>query len=708
MKISKFIYGIRGNASIWLSGVLLLLFLATSCTEEENGNSPFTGEESTAFFDVSTRAFGNGDDTQVNTVRVIVARQDYEGTIISNTFVPDPDKSSITVKTKSGLCNVFVVTNEMPDKSELPALNGAKTIQELQQVNIPYSVSNRIATNLPMKGEVRNVFIHTVDGVASETNRSTVVVDGVSSSALEVNVKRLAVRVDLRLMSQSFAKLESVKITNIPDAVSLFGNTYEAVDAKKQTVTVENILSPTPLTGYVWEKSKSEIYLPSSVFSPSTDSLKAIKLDVKIEGRSVKTVSLGHLMEKEYDPKDYTLHPNTHYTFTGRIIGEELEISASIADWKLAKQDYPTGGGKWVSHPSSIRVGINRTVADTARFTAEFLPGPVSYNWYRRYQEYDPVAHTIKTLTVPLSNVETDILSIKGANSSTLSIATKHIAVSGEIYCIASTFSPDETVERSESKHVTYMVVGENYVWAKGTYPSMQEFKAPSNAPLGSTCILQDDRDNKLYHVKLMADGNWWMIQDLAYGNASSKADFIRDCANEDIVGVLGQNPDLYGLGMASELEYGGYWYNSFIHQIKGVKEDVSRYGNQGVYKQFLPAICPSGWHLPGNMDNVYNKEWTLFASKMHIDLTTQADLLRYEYNNAFDFNAYTILTDIDPDLLGSISFRGGYFAQFISPAVNLYGTVGITTADYYGGIMTYFVYNAKAAVPVRCVKDFK
>lgn len=701
MKISKFIYGIRGNASIWLGGVLLLLFLATSCTEEENGNSPFSGEESTVFFDVSTRAFGNGDDTQVNTVRVIVARQDYEGTIISNTFVPDPDKSSITVKTKSGLCNVFVVTNEMPDKSELPALNGAKTIQELQQVNIPYSVSNRIDTNLPMQGEVRNVFIHTVDGVASETNRSTVVVDGVSSSALEVNVKRLAVRVDLRLMSQSFAKLESVKITNIPDAVSLFGNTYEAADAKKQTVTVEGFLSPEPLTGYVWEKSKSEIYLPSSVFSPSTDSLKAIKLDVKIEGRTVKTVSLGHLMEKEYDLKDYTLHPNTHYTFTGRIIGEELEISASIADWNLAKQDYPTGGGKWVSHPSSIRVGINRTVADTARFTAEFLPGPVSYNWYRRYQEYDPVAHTIKTLTVPLSDVETNILSIKGANSSTLSIATKHIAVSGEIYCIASTFSPDGTVERSESKHVTYMVVGENYVWDNGAYPTMQEFIAPSNAPLGSTCILQDNRDGKLYHVKLMADGNWWMIQDLAYGNVLSKWEQNNDLGEINVI-----IPDTTSHGMATLTgnDTGGHFYNTYAAVQKSTSSYEAFEAEIGKNVEYLQALCPEGWHIPGNYNSKYNQEWIDFRSKVGLEYNAVSS---YEYNSAFAFNCYNLYSN------NQFLYAGGCAIVPLSPLKGpwVFRTQGALIGDVitiFSGIDVSTTMGNDETILVRCIKDFK
>lgn len=703
MKISKFIYRIKSNASIGLSGVLLLLFLATSCTEEENGHSLFTEEESTAFFDVSTRALGSGD-ALVNTVRVIVARQDNEGTIVSNTFVPDPKNSSIIVKTKSGQCDVFVVTNEMPDNSELSALRGVTTIQELQQVNIPYSISNRVSTNLPMKGEVRNVFIHTVDGVPSETNRSTVAVDGVSSSALEVNVKRLAIRVDLRLMSQSFAKLESVKITNIPDAVSLVGNVYEAVDANKQTKTVGDFSSPIPLTGYVWEKSKSEIYLPSSIFSPSTDASKAIKLEVKIEGKTTMTVvSLGHLMEKELNPKDYTLHPNTKYIFTGRILGDKLEISASIADWELVKQDYPTGGGKWVSLPSSIRVGINKVVADTARFMAEFLPVPDNYNWYRRYQEYDSVAHIIKTIIAPLNNVETDILSIKGANSSTLSIATKHTAVSGEVYCIASTTSPDGTVERSESNHVTYMVVGENYVWDKGTYPSMQGFKAPSNAPLGSTCILQDNRDNKLYHVKLMADGNWWMVQDLAYGNTVSSIEYDSKCLNGETSNLIADG--LYGVCRKSDLATGGNFYNGYaVHQMKNqTYTDVDKGSNI----EYVPGICPSGWHLPGNMANQYNKEWFIFVDMTGIQLAAN-DIKRFEYLNSRDFNAYT-----EEEAYASINFHGGVVTTKdgrFDPIV--FRTMGITSSKLFpqiAGIIVDHVDNFKGyPYPVRCIKNYK
>lgn len=697
MKISKFIYRIKSYASIGLSGVLLLLFLATSCTEEENGNSPFTEEESTAFFDVSTRAFGSGD-ALVNTVRVIVARQDYEGTIVSNTFVPDPKNSSIIVKTKSGQCDVFVVTNEMPDNSELPALSGVTTIQEFRQVNIPYSISNRVATNLPMKGEVRNVFIHTVDGVPSETNRSTVAVDGVSSSALEVNVKRLAIRVDLRLMSQSFAKLESVKITNIPDAVSLVGNAYEAVDADKQTKTVEDFSSPTPLTGYVWEKSKSEIYLPSSIFSPSTDASKAMKLEVKMEGKTTKTVSLGHLMEKELDAKDYTLHPNTKYIFTGRILGDELEISASIADWELVKQDYPTGGGKWVSHPSSIRVGINKVVADTARFTAEFLPVPDNYNWYRRYQEYDSVAHIIKTIIAPLNNVETDILSIKGANSSTLSIATKHTAVSGEVYCIASTTSPDGTVERSESNHVTYMVVGENYVWGKGTYPSMQGFKTPSNAPLGSTCILQDNRDGKLYHVKLMADGNWWMIQDLAYGNALPVFDEAGQRGETDLIAS-----NTHGLAALSGYDTGGFVYNTYAVVQRSTSTQEAYNIEEGLAVEFTQGLCPDGWHIPGNLNRSYNQEWIYFNAKIGLEYSMVSS---YDYNLASAFNCYTLYYN-NAFLLGG----GVAVVQTGGRGPWEYRTNGTLLGDgkkVYSGFTTLDSMGEKEPITIRCVKNYK
>lgn len=692
--------------------VFLWLLMGVSCTSDEEQNLSNDDVAEVVSLNLSTRSLG-AKDSLINSIRIIVAKQGITGDIITNEFVPNPVSDPITLRTMSGFYDVFVIVNESNDVgTSLAALNDATTVEELKNVIIPFSVTERSETNIPMMGEVREVrIVAPTVGVPSTTNLANVIVAGVNKgNILPVSVTRLGVKVDLVLLSKSFGTLESATITNIPNNVSLFESPN--IEGSKQSIVInesEFEKQTLPLPGYIWEQHKMSIVLPSVSFTPHTDRAKGVQLEVKAGGKTMST-PLGHLIEDAITTKDYTLHRNVYYTFTGRIGGDKLIINASIANWGAAKQEFPTGGGKWENLPlESKRIGINTPDGGEAEFKVNFISTvPVRYQWYHKYQKYNPTSNDIETCIVPLVDMTTDTLSIDGAYTGTLKIKTKKIDISGEIFCVASTSSPDGTEERSESKHVTLMVVGENYKWAQNSFPSMQHFEAPQNVPLGSTCILQDEEgelrksDNKIYHVKLMSDGNWWMIQDLAYGSV------LNSWTQNESIGELGViAPNTHGMAMKTGISTGGYLYNTFAAIQLSEADETEFNGNKGRYKEFLQALCPEGWHLPGNYDGKFNQEWLDFKAINGTDFTTVSS---FEYNDPHAFNAYTEYSDqtfsfaggcaaVRPG--GSTSLRYEYRTQgaLLGKSTNI--SIGTSTDDVVGT-------RQEDRLTIRCVKNYK
>lgn len=700
MRITYLKYNRSYHHAIAWSVIFLWLLLGISCTSEEDQGFREVNKEEVVALNLSTRSLG-AKDSLVNSIRIIVAKQDLVGTIITNEFVPDPVNDPITIKTKSGLYDVFVITNEANDLgTSLDILRDAKTIEEVKNAVIPFNLNQRPETNIPMIGEVRDVrIVAPTVGDPSETNPANVIVAGVNKgNILPVSVTRLAVKIDLVLLSKSFGLLESATITNIPDGVYLFESPYEEGNKQSIALSKDDFENQTKLLdGYIWEQHKLNIVLPSVLFAPKTEALKAVQLEVKAGGKTMYT-PIGHIIEATLSNKDYTLHRNVHYTFTGRISGDKLVINAAIADWLPFSQDFPTGGGKWALHPVAQRIGINTPEGGKAEFTAKFLStAPVSYQWMRRYQIYNPTLNKLETRIDPFTDMTTDTLIVAGAYTDKLSITTKKIDVSGEIYCIATTLSPDGTAERSESEYVTLMAVGENYQWPKNSFPSMQEFKAPLNAPLGSTCILQDDREGQvLYHVKLMNDGNWWMIQDLAYGNVEMTWD---KCKVKGELGLIA--PGAHGIAISSGKNTGGYLYNTYA-VVQSSTSNEEDYNERKGYIEFMQGLCPKGWHIPGSYNGIYNQEWFDFKEKIGLgnDIASA-----FDYNAPSAFNCYT--KNGESFLLG-----GGRVITMVSligpweyrANVAYLGQRQIVSS----GIDSGQTVDGELQITIRCVKNFK
>lgn len=695
----------KGVMKLLHLGIVGLMCLA-SCTADNEMTEEAVPDGNSVMLGISTRSFNNGTDEQINTVRIIQVSRTIAQSVKSNRFINSPT-DPLNVEGLTGHYDIYVIANESNDGSRLVTLDNVGSLAELKKIVLPYAVANRSQTNIPMFGVVENVTIGLpASGEPSSTNLGTVRVGDVDKgNTLPVTLTRLAVRIDLTVKSKSFAGLASVSFKGLPDGISLFGNAYETEMSKQQEVTVNGSgfadVSPAS-AGYISEMKKDAIILPSYLFLPVTDREKAASIEVSLDGKPVPFKGkIGHSALPSSNDKDYTLHPNTHYTLAALIAGDELTIETQVRNWDRNEVDYPAGGGSfWKAQPKDTRVGLGETATIYAEFGGNGTES--TFKWYRKKQLAD-FTFRIDEITSDINNINhTDYI------RSEIKLVGNTLEDACEVYCVASITAPDGHQDRLESEYATFMVMGD-WVQPSGTYPTMQNWKAPMNVLLGSTCLLQDNRDNKVYRVKLMADDNWWMIQDLAYGNASTKSVFDANSDDRKITHLIGS--DLYGVCVSSELPTGGYLYNTYaaIQLPQGTKEDNAN--RVALNTEFVQSLCPAGWHLPGNINGVANKEWNYLQTILKIDVTTPDGWMKFGYNNASHLNGYNLIETVDDNGtdVNAIAFHGGYESGNIFRVLT-FCSLGFVTTDYENGTVTDIGYAIpdSYAVPIRCVRNFK
>lgn len=657
------------NKSVKLFSTFLLLgslLWCFGCTKEQSFSENEEQKIVNLSMNLATRS-GTGD-AEIKNVRII-AFDSYNGGLVYNERIDNPSSNPITIQLLSGVRDIYVITNEPAGQSS--RLANVRNLIELKELRIPIEDLKQ--------GETFVTF--------GQALRQTIHSKG-ASNTVEVPNRRLAIKVDLTVNGKGFTQTNNVSFTNLPDAVPLFEDDYESV--QKKTITADLTDTGISPAGYIWSKTAT-IVLPSYLFTPPSDEDKAARVEFML-GSGVISAAIGHDVSAE----EYTLHRNTIYALAAEIGPDNLVINASVRNWDENTANYPAGGGSfWNAQPQDTRVGLNGTTEDaTAVFTAGLSSSgeAANFKWYRKKQLADFSFETTE-ITNGISSPET--------NKSQLTIVASSLDDACEVYCVATVTAPDGKTDRLESERATFMVVGD-WVQPAGTYPSMENWKAPMNVPLGSTCLLQDNRDNKVYRIKLMADGNWWMIQDLAYGDASTEEVFDAKCNDKELTHLIG--PNLYGVCTSSGQPTGGYLYNAYAAlQFKG---NGSEEGGADLLRVYLPSLCPDGWHLPGNANGLYNEEWQTFINKTKIDLSSETGLARFSYNNMTAFNAY----NIEPVFSQSISFHGGYRVGKSSrydPVDFL--TLGIA-AGQYGGVFTEMNERngSKGRLPIRCLRNFK
>jgi uncharacterized protein (TIGR02145 family) len=128
-------------------------------------------------------------------------------------------------------------------------------------------------------------------------------------------------------------------------------------------------------------------------------------------------------------------------------------------------------------------------------------------------------------------------------------------------------------------------------------------FNPCASAPDTSIWTLIDDRDNKTYKVKKLADGRYWMAENLAFGDCGTgtfKNDYT--LANASATPTVASG--YAGHCRTSTGTNGGYLY-SWAAAMN------NPYGYSGSLNQTFPCtgkgssantcrgICPEGWHVP-------------------------------------------------------------------------------------------------------------
>lgn len=675
----NFLYRLRTSA------VFLGLLLGASCTHESLLSDEEGQEATTVKFNVSPLSGTPGADTEIKTLRIIAFDAGNGACVYNGTVGQTP----ATITILSGSRDFYFIANEPASLST--GLNAIKTYDALKAVTIPAGkLSN--GTAFVAFGSLMGQRIYPGKPNTIQVSES---------------LKRLAVKVNLRLNSQNRSTPTQVVFKNLPDAVPLFDETlYEPATGATTTKEVTTFTDEIPGTGLTWVKTAGDIVLPSYLFTPKDDADKAVGIEVTLDnGKTIK----GSLCRTNPDDssKDYTLPRNTVFSLTCKVKAGDLEIITTVANWDEKNQDNPAGGSYWETAPTSVRVGLDGTDADaTATFTAKITTiealTPV-YHWYRRIQHQD-MSYT----TEELQDDGADITITMGAdNVSTLTIRARKLDDSGEIYCQGE-MNNGTITETLESEKVTLMVVGTE-LDPDGKYPDMQNWTPPRNALAGATCLLRDNRDNKLYRVKLMADGNWWTIMDLAYGNPSSEEDYESyadsgvdapkrgdtDGGKPTELNVLGGGY-IYGMAVNPNNPTGGFFYN--CHAALQLPGDRNDEGDASLKKEFLPSICPEGWHLPGNLYGEFNYEWQNLINH-NIN-----DLALFDYNSPHDFNAYT--KDSFED---AYYFHGGYKAEaykFKYPIT--YWTFSIRQDEIDGiTVQSDDRLGNSNEVPIRCVLNF-
>ncbi len=659
------------NKSVKLLGAFLLLgslLWCSGCIEEQSLTENEEPKVVNLSMNLATRS-GTGD-AEVKKVRII-AFDSYNGGLIYNERIDNPSSNPVTIQLLSGTRDIYVITNEPAGQSS--SLDNVRNLIELKEVRMPIEDLKQGETFITFGQALRQ----TIRSVGA-------------SNTVEVLNRRLAIKVELTVNGKSFTKTDNASFTNLPDAVPLFEEDYESVH--KETIITDLNDAGSPPDGYIWSK-KATIVLPSYLFTPPSDKDKAARVNFML-GSGQISAAIGH----NVSANEYTLHRNTIYKLAAEIGPDSLVIHAQVRNWDKDTIDYPAGGGSfWKEQPQDTRVGLNGTTEEaTAVFSAGLTGSGTSttFKWYRKKQLADFSFETTE-ITGGITSPED--------NKSQLTMVATSLEDACEVYCVATTNAPDGSIDRLESERATFMVVG-NWVPPAGTYPSMENWKAPMNVPLGSTCLLQDDRkgENKVYRVKLMADGNWWMIQDLSYGNASTQDAFDLYGLRNTIPlksNALNSEISLYGLAKETGLVTGGKFYNAHAAlQLPGLEADAD---NGSLPYTSLQSLCPDGWHLPGNMNGKFNEEWDILKNE---GVNTNS-FLNFKYTSPVDFNAYT-----ESISTGTYIFHGGYragkmglggFVYLTLPSGILYGSFNVAIDSGDRILIGY-------GVPIRCVRNFK
>lgn len=638
----------------------LASFLLAGCAEEElwEGKEGVPEGDGVGMVDIKldVESMRDTDDleSKIHTLRLVAFRS-ADGTLKLNKrfdfhkdgYNPGTDNISEVITTGSTeLCIIANETPEMTENLEKDDLNMATVRQQmflLEDID-KYIVKDSLAKGIPMYAEYHNLGIkitHTKENPFS----------------IKASLERVLAKITLTISNKTHKEitLESVTVKSLPAHSWLFSKDYTGAtqDLAARALSLTNTPSAT-------EKSEYDpvvMYIPEYILTKIGDrSYLEIIGKADVDGHKIDcsyTISLGNgldkynkeatikeaITKKVITTADLSMLRNTHYQINVSDLKgyerDKMTFLIDITPWDSENIDVYEGGA-WAVHPVSQRIPIR----NSASFTAKFIHTHASrivYKWYRSQYKQTVDSPTPPEPSIELLHVDT----LQNGTESVYTFANSLPNASGEIFCEAA---PLGGVNFRESNKSTLMVIGD---WIPGdgekeAYPPMQDWEGPKSpegraisVPLGASYLLRDTRDGKIYRTKLLADGNWWMIQELAYGNPSSLSDFVTLGLLSYTNNMIGEK--LWGIACRPNSPFGGLLYNPFA----AVQYEAGWPGNlNGTKSLSVQGLCPDGWHLPGNKNDKWSEEWVQLGDKM--GKFSFDKLVNYEYQFPEHFNSYT------------------------------------------------------------------
>ncbi len=239
---------------------------------------------------------------------------------------------------------------------------------------------------------------------------------------------------------------------------------------------------------------------------------------------------------------------------------------------------------------------------------------------------------------------------------------------------------------------------------APGT-ATMQNFYPCSNAATNSTWNLTDTRNNVTYKVRKLADGRYWMVDDLKYPAACNKTSFSGSTQSTGTLGskVSGFYGDCHNITDASTPANRGYHYDwMFVMQhanaYNGSSWNPGCTGNPSD-KAACRGICPEGWHVPTG--NESTGEFTLLNNAVNSGSTSSPSGLR----DISTFNG----------VYGGDSYPGNPVVSLYDQGLssNYWSSSYLDTSDAYNlgfdgtGVLPSRSYFKNGGFSVRCIRNY-
>lgn len=243
----------------------------------------------------------------------------------------------------------------------------------------------------------------------------------------------------------------------------------------------------------------------------------------------------------------------------------------------------------------------------------------------------------------------------------------------------------------------------------------------------GYIAALRDVRDNQVYAVAKLADGNYWMIENLRLNNNSTKPNWSNNNLSQGFGGVFSglANAEsenfsnsttansLYDTGNAFTMpRYNNDNTNSSIANMTGVDNNIYSYGNYYTWAAAIAdttayssstdvintSICPAGWHLPyGDSGNTsggfYNLNYKINNDSNVTNATASKNLRVYPNNFVYSGSFFSSSAN-------DRGSRGRYWSSTVGNSDYVYN-LAFNSSNVYPGEGVSGKYNGYS---VRCV----